>query len=172
MLADHRDAQRVRAVGMRDVRVLELRPLAVDDFIDSVVVFEMIVASQVIILRILGPPHDPAALIQLAGDGLHRDRNVDVFGGRIDGERDIERRIGVFRGLSQGLALADFHDGPRTDLGRKPSGDLACEVAVERPNTFAVFGRQQSVAKTTQNGRDGGDSHEKDFRGVPGGEVR
>src|SRR5205823_2089034 len=46
LVAAHRDAERVPAVRVGDVRVLNERPLAVDDLVEPVVVLERVVAGE------------------------------------------------------------------------------------------------------------------------------
>jgi hypothetical protein len=54
--AEHRHSQRVPLLVTGDFLALEHRPLAVLDLIDAVVVFQWVVAGDVVVLRVLRPP--------------------------------------------------------------------------------------------------------------------
>ena len=67
--ARHRHSERVPLLVARDLGAGELGPLAVLDLVDAEVVLERVVAADVVVVLVLGPPDQAAAAVDLAGDG-------------------------------------------------------------------------------------------------------
>ncbi len=82
----------------------QLRPLPYDDLVDAQVVFERIKAADVIVVRIDIAPHEPAALIDFAGDGpeSHGQPHIAIAG--LLNHAQIEHRPRAFGRLREHMA--------------------------------------------------------------------
>ena len=91
--------------------VLEHGSNAVDDLVNAEVVFERVVAADVVVLLVLGPPDHAAAAVEFAGDGPEPDAQVNVLVARSLGQGDVEGGIVVLGFLVEdfvGPLLGDF----------------------------------------------------------------
>ena len=77
-LSDHCDSQCMPTLATLDVCGAKLNPTPVFDFVDSVVIFQRVVAGDVVILRVTRSPDYATTLIDLAGDGFQLHRDVQV----------------------------------------------------------------------------------------------
>ena len=95
------------------------------DFIHPEIVFERVVTADVVIVLILGSPDKSAATIDIAGDGLELDGQVDVLVTRSIDQRDVECRILAPVLLVQDMVFTVFDHFPLPDGAAKTFGDRA-----------------------------------------------
>ena len=118
------------------LRRLELGAFSVLDLVNAKVVFQRVVARDVVVLRILGPPDQTAATVDLTGDGLELDAQVDVLVARPLRQRDVERRVFVLGFLVEDVVIAVQGDLPLADLAGETLGDLAGLVRFKAPGSL------------------------------------
>src|SRR5438093_1020840 len=97
MVAGRGDLQRMPGSGRRlQVGAPELDAPTVDDLVDAIVVFQVVLARDVIVLQVAVAPDRPTALILAAGDGTGPHSNRYVLEGRLIGNGDVEIPAGMF----------------------------------------------------------------------------
>ena len=118
---------------------LNMVRIAVGDLVNAEVVFERVIAADVVVLLVLGPPDHAAAAVGLTGHGPELHGQVDVLVARAFHQRDVERGIFALGFLVQNAVLSLLGDLPIADDVREPTGDRAGRVGFKVPRSLAAI---------------------------------